>query len=249
LPSIAPARRACALAALACLPAAATAEARTFGERPLAAGDRGHDVRVLQSWLTKLGFRTKVDGRFGPGTRRSVRRYERRFGQRVNGRLTRGEAAALRKAVENPAAPPAPAPAPGGRAVLGPDGHTAVAPAGAPPAVQGAIAAANRIVRTPYCWGGGHARQEDRCYDCSGALSYALRGAGLMSGALDSTGLMSWGEPGPGAWITVYAHRSHAYVVIAGMRFDTSGQGERGPRWRPEPRSGAGYTVRHPAGL
>lgn len=243
MPSYAPARRACTLAVLACLPAAASAEARTFGERSLAAGDRGHDVRVLQSWLTKLGFRTKVDGRFGPGTRRSVRRYERRFGHRVNGRLTRGEAAALRKAVENPAPPVAePAPAPVA-------GRTAPVPAGAPLPVQAAIAAANRIVSMPYCWGGGHARLDDRCYDCSGAVSYALRGAGLMGGALDSTGLMSWGEPGPGAWITVYAHRSHAYAVIAGMRFDTSGPGERGPRWRREPRSAAGFTVRHPVGL
>jgi hypothetical protein len=128
-------------------------------------------------------------------------------------------------------------------------GRTAPIPAGAPLQVQAAIAAANRIASTPYCWGGGHARLEDRCYDCSGAVSYALRAAGLMGGALDSTGLMSWGEPGPGAWITVYAHRSHAYVVIAGMRFDTSGQGEKGPRWRPEPRPGAGFTVRHPVGL
>jgi hypothetical protein len=243
VPSHAPARRACALAVLACLPAAATAEARTFGERPLAAGDRGHDVRVLQSWLTKLGFRTKVDGRFGRATRRSVRRYERRAGHRADGRLTRGEAAALRQAVEKPAAPP-PRPAPAPVA-----GRTAPVPAGAPLPVQAAIVAANRIASTPYCWGGGHRRLDDRCYDCSGAVSYALRAAGLMTGALDSTGLMSWGEPGPGAWISVYAHRSHAYVVIAGMRFDTSGQGEKGPRWRTEPRSSAGFTVRHPVGL
>jgi Putative peptidoglycan binding domain len=241
LRSIAPARRACALAVLACLPVAAAAEARTFGERPLAAGDRGHDVRVLQSWLTKLGFRTRVDGRFGRATRRSVRRYERRAGHRVDGRMTRGEAAALRQAVEKPAAP-APAPAPVA-------GRTAPIPAGAPLQVQAAISAANRIASTPYCWGGGHQRLEDRCHDCSGAVSYALRAAGLMTGALDSTGLMSWGEPGPGAWISVYAHRSHAYVVIAGMRFDTSGQGEKGPRWRTEPRSAAGFTVRHPVGL
>lgn len=238
MPSTAPVR-ACTLAVLACLPLASAAEARTFGERPLRAGHRGHDVRVLQSWLTKLGFRTPVDGQFGPRTRRSVRRYERRTGHRVDGRLTRGEAAALRSSVEQRPAPPAPAT----------DGRTATAPPGSPPEVQAAIAAANRITAKSYCWGGGHRRAEDRCYDCSGAVSYALRGAGLLDDVLDSSGLMSWGEPGPGKWITVYAHRSHAYIVIGGMRFDTSGEGERGPRWRAERPSSRGYTVRHPAGL
>jgi hypothetical protein len=139
--------------------------------------------------------------------------------------------------------------APVGRAVLSADGRTAIAPADAPPAVKAAIAAANRIVGKPYRYGGGHARWEDSGYDCSGTVSYALRGAKLLRGALPSGSLTSWGKRGRGDWITVYAHGGHTYAVIAGLRLDTSGPGERGPRWRPQPRSSAGFVARHPFGL
>jgi cell wall-associated NlpC family hydrolase len=115
--------------------------------------------------------------------------------------------------------------------------------------VQAAIAAANRITSTPYRYGGGHGRFEDDAYDCSGAVSYALHGAALLDTPEDSSQLMGYGDAGPGTWITVYARSSHAYVVIAGLRFDTSGSGEKGPRWRPAARAGAGYEVRHPVGL
>jgi peptidoglycan hydrolase-like protein with peptidoglycan-binding domain len=204
---------------------------------------RGHDVRVLQSWLTRLGHQTSVDGRFGRGTRRSVRAYERHEGHRVDGVVSRVQARGLRGRIEAPAVIPAAA------ATLAPDGRTAIAPAGAPPAVQTAIAAANRITDRPYRYGGGHATVEDSAFDCSGAVSYALIGAGLLAAPLPSSGLMAYGEAGPGDWISVYAHGGHAYVVIAGLRFDTSGGGESGPRWRRAPRSGRGYTVRHPTGL
>ena len=80
-------------------------------------------------------------------------------------------------------------------------------------------------------------------------MSYALIGAGLLDAPLPSSSLMSYGAPGPGAWVTVYAHGGHAYVVIAGLRFDTSGRGEKGPRWRADQRSPKGYTARHPSGL
>ena len=139
--------------------------------------------------------------------------------------------------------------APAARAALAPDGRTALAPAGAPTAVVRAIAAANRIARKPYKWGGGHRRWRDSGYDCSGTVSYVLHGAGLLGVARDSTGLMAFGRRGPGRWITVKAHGGHAYMIVAGLRFDTSGRGEEGPRWRPEPRSGRGYATRHPAGL
>ena len=112
-----------------------------------------------------------------------------------------------------------------------------------------AIAAANRITRKPYRYGGGHGRFEDSGYDCSGAVSYVLHAAGVLGRTRDSSGFMRYGAAGPGRWITVYAHGGHAYVVVAGLRFDTSGRGEKGPRWRPEPRTGRGYTVRHPARL
>jgi cell wall-associated NlpC family hydrolase len=134
-------------------------------------------------------------------------------------------------------------------AALNADRRTAMAPAVAPQEVKDAIAAANRITKKPYKWGGGHGRWRDTGYDCSGTVSYVLHAAGLLKRSRDSSGLMSYGKRGKGEWITVYAHGGHAYMIIAGLRFDTSGRGEKGPRWRPEPRSGRGYTKRHPVGL
>lgn len=225
-----------------------TSDARAaFGDRALRRGMHGHDVRVLQGWLTRLGLPTGVDGAFGQGTTRSVRAYERREGQRMDGRVSRRQARGIRARIERPAPSTSFAAVP--QATLGPDGRTAIAPAGAPPAVQAAIAAANRITDRPYRYGGGHARVEDSGYDCSGAVSYALIGAGLLDAPRPSSGLMGYGESGPGQWITVFAHGGHAFVVIAGLRFDTSGRGEAGPGWRPEPRSGDGYALRHPVSL
>jgi hypothetical protein len=139
--------------------------------------------------------------------------------------------------------------APVGKAAIAPDRRTAVAPAGAPEEVVDAIAAANKITRKPYKWGGGHGRWWDTGYDCSGTVSYVLHRAGLLDASRDSTGFMSYGARGKGDWITTYAHGGHAYMIIAGLRFDTSGRGEEGPRWRPEPRSSTGFVARHPAGL
>lgn len=136
-----------------------------------------------------------------------------------------------------------------GKAVTGSDGLRAVAPAGAPAAVAQTIRAANRIAGRPYRWGGGHRRFADSAYDCSGAVSFALHGAGLVVSPLDSRALMSWGQAGPGDWITVYANGQHAFLAIAGLRFDTSGPGPKGPRWRSAPRSVSGFTVRHFPGL
>ena len=115
--------------------------------------------------------------------------------------------------------------------------------------MHAAIAAANRIVGKPYRYGGGHGTWEDRGYDCSGTVSYALHGAGLLRSPLASTAFMRFGAPGRGQWITVYAHGGHAFAVIAGLRLDTSGGGGRGPRWHTEPRSPSGFKARHPAGL
>jgi hypothetical protein len=237
----------CAAALAGVLTTAADAQA-AFGDRALRRGSHGHDVRVLQAWLTRLGFETDVDGRFGRGTVRSVRKYERANQQRVDGLVSRKQARGIRKRIEAPqpvSAPLAARPT----ATLSPDGRTAIAPAGAPPQVHAAIAAANRITDRPYRYGGGHAKVEDTAYDCSGAVSYALIGAGLLRAPVPSSNLMDYGDAGPGRWITVYAHGGHTYVVIAGLRFDTSGRGEKGPRWRPKTRSPKGFTVRHPRGL
>ena len=139
--------------------------------------------------------------------------------------------------------------APAGKAKLRKNG-TAVAPANAPPAVQAAIAAGNAIRTMPYRWGGGHRSFTDTGYDCSGAVSYVLNGAGLLASPMPSGPFMSWGEPGKGQWITVYANAGHMYAVIAGLRFDTSSAGDKlrqgsGPRWRKRKRKPAGYAVRH----
>jgi hypothetical protein len=129
-------------------------------------------------------------------------------------------------------------------------GEKAIAPAGAPTVVKRVIAAANRIRRTPYVWGGGHARWWDRGYDCSGSVSYALHGGGLLEAPLVSGSFTTWGAPGPGSWITIYANRKHVYAVIAGLRWDTGGDapGTTGPRWHAEPPYPKGFVIRHPVG-
>jgi hypothetical protein len=132
---------------------------------------------------------------------------------------------------------------------ISPDGRVATPPPGTPAVVRKVIRTANLITGKPYRWGGGHRAFRDSGYDCSGAVSFALHGANLLLSPLDSRGFMKWGEAGPGAWITVYANRRHAYAVIAGLRFDTSGPGQSGPRWRPTPRPPDGFTARHFPGL
>jgi cell wall-associated NlpC family hydrolase len=143
---------------------------------------------------------------------------------------------------------PTPAPVgPPGRAKIRKDG-TAVAPADAPPAIQAAIAAGNAIHTLPYRWGGGHRSFYDSGYDCSGSVSYVLHAAGLLASPMTSGGFASsWGEPGKGRWITVYGNASHVYMVVAGIRFDTSSGGDRwrqgsGPRWRKKKRKPRGFT-------
>jgi cell wall-associated NlpC family hydrolase len=140
-------------------------------------------------------------------------------------------------------------PVPGAVAKLSADGRTAIPPAAAPQVVKLAIYAANKITRKPYRYGGGHRSFKDSAYDCSGSVSYALHGAGLVATPLDSRDFMRWGLKGPGQWITVFTNPGHAYTVIAGLRFDTSGSGESGPRWRVAARSSRGYRSRHFLGL
>jgi cell wall-associated NlpC family hydrolase len=126
----------------------------------------------------------------------------------------------------------------------------AIPPADAPPEVVNAINAANKIVGKPYKYGGGHGRWNDSGYDCSGAMSYALHGAGLLDRPLTSGDFMSWGSRGKGSWITIYANSGHGFLVIAGLRFDTGwNNAGKGPRWSEEMRPAGGYTVRHPRSL
>jgi cell wall-associated NlpC family hydrolase len=136
----------------------------------------------------------------------------------------------------------------GPRAKVLPDG-TAVAPEDAPEPVQRVIQAANAIAKFPYKWGGGHGAWRDNGYDCSGSVSFALAGAGLLKRPMTSGGFMNYGESGPGEWITIYANGGHMFMVVAGLRFDTSGRGRAGTRWQESPRSGSGMAVRHVPGL
>lgn len=138
-------------------------------------------------------------------------------------------------------------------ATILPTGYAA-APATAPQEVKDAIAAANEIVGKPYVYGGGHtANFLSRGYDCSGTVSYALHGAALLNRPLDSSSFMRWGAKGPGLWFTIYTNPSHAFMVIAGLRLDTSAAGDpsgaKGPRWRPVLRTTKGFTARHPVGF
>jgi hypothetical protein len=142
-----------------------------------------------------------------------------------------------------------PAPPKGAYATLRANGRTAVVPKSAPAPVKAMIKAANRLTRKPYKWGGGHGRWSDQGYDCSGAVSYVLHAAGKLGWPMVSGGLARWGVQGSGRWVHIYANKGHVFMVIAGLRFDTSGRGESGPRWRPEPRFTKGFRLRHPAGL
>ena len=198
--------------------------------RAAAAGAGGGGVLALQRALG-----VSADGVFGPGTERALKSWQRRHGLAADG-------------VAGPQTRRALGLGPG--RVLerkrGGGGGSAGQRSGV---IQRVVAAANAIATKPYEYGGGHGSFIDSGYDCSGSVSYALHGGGLLSSPLDSSGLMSWGQPGPGRHITVYAHSGHAFMVVDGRRFDTSARWETGSRWTSTTRSTAGYVARHPAGL
>ena len=214
---------------------------KRFGYRVLRPGMSGADVRVLQHQLTRAGIRTPVGGFFGRRTRRNVRRFQRVYGLQVDGVMGARDVRTLRRV----GAPGAELGPPGAARLRG-DG-TAVAPIDAPVPVRAVIAAGNRIATTPYVWGGGHGGWSAGGYDCSGSVSYALHGGGLLAWPLTSGALTSWGFAGRGRWITVYANGTHTFMVVAGLRYDTSGA--RPSRWQPGMRPSAGFAIRHPAGL
>ena len=136
----------------------------------------------------------------------------------------------------------------GPRAQVLADG-TAVAPDDAPEPVKRIIQAGNAIAKFPYKWGGGHGAWRDDGYDCSGSVSFALAAAGLLDAPLASGGFLDWGEEGPGEWVTIYTNPGHMFMVVAGLRFDTSGRGRAGTRWQEGTRGTGGFAVRHHPGL
>jgi Putative peptidoglycan binding domain len=190
---------------------------------------RGGGVRALQRVVG-----VPADGVFGPATESAVKRWQRRHGLTADGVV----GPQTRRAMGL-----------GSGKTLKRRGSGSGGGGGGGGRVSRIVRAANRIARMPYKYGGGHGTYHDSGYDCSGSISYALHYAGVLRTPLDSSGFMSYGLPGPGRHVTIYANAGHAYMVVDHRRFDTSARGETGSRWTRTHRSSAGYAVRHPRGL
>jgi len=205
----------------------------------------GNPVARLQAAL-----HLTPDGDLGPETVAAIRRLQARHGLAVDGVVGPATWSVIGVSGESTLKPPASALAQGGSSGSSSSSDTAGGGGGESSGVVArVIAAGNEIATTPYIWGGGHGSFQSAGYDCSGSVSYALHGGGLLSSPEDSTGLESYGEAGPGKDITIYANSEHAFMVVDGRRFDTVALQETGTRWSDSMTSTAGYVARHPAGL
>ncbi len=202
---------------------------RTRRAKHRGGGSRRSDVRAMQR---RIGV--AADGVFGPATETALKRWQRAHGLTADGIAGPNTRAALGI---------------GSGPILKRRGGGGGGGGGRSGVLTRVIRAANRIATMPYRYGGGHGSYRDSGYDCSGSVSYALHGGGLLRTPLNSSGFMSYGEPGRGRHITIYANPGHVYMVVNGRRYDTSARFETGSRWTSTPRSSAGYVVRHPPGL
>src|SRR3954452_2602265 len=209
--------------------------ATSSGRRRVRVQRRGGSVRLLQR---RLGI--GADGVYGPGTARAVRAFQRRRGLTADGVVGPSTWRALGIGGRHPVLKRAHLRRAGG-GVLRVPRHVLL--------LRRAVAAANRIQYKPYVYGGGHGSFRAAGYDCSGSVSYVLHGMGRLDTPMDSSDLMHYGRPGPGRHVTVYATPGHAFMVIDGRRYDTSGRSQTGSRWQSSTRSTAGYVARHPSGL
>jgi peptidoglycan hydrolase-like protein with peptidoglycan-binding domain len=186
-----------------------------------------------------------ADGVFGPQTADAVKQFQRSHGLTADGVVGPATAQAL-----HIAAPSSPLherhSSSSGSSGGGGSDSTGSGSSGSPSVVARMVAGANQIADTPYIFGGGHGSFVSAGYDCSGSVSYVLHAGGLLSSPEDSSALESYGAPGPGRYVTIYANAGHAWMTINGRRFDTGGGG--GSRWKSTPRSSAGFVVRHPVG-
>jgi peptidoglycan hydrolase-like protein with peptidoglycan-binding domain len=193
-------------------------------------------VRRLQEAL-----HLEADGNFGPETEAAVKRLQAQHGLTADGVVGPETWSALGINSHSTLHPHHPHHSNGGGSSSSSSGGSGV--------VARVTAAADEIATRPYTWGGGHGSFQSVGYDCSGSVSYALHGGGLLSSPEDSSELESYGDAGPGRYITIYANSEHAWMVIDGRRFDTIAQQETGTRWSGSMMSTSGYVVRHPAGL
>jgi peptidoglycan hydrolase-like protein with peptidoglycan-binding domain len=245
-------------------PVAQNGQSKHLGNRVLRPGMHGHDVRVLQAYLTVDGYPTSIDGDYGPATKSSVVSWQGANGFTANGVFTYADSRKLRSDVAKAESSPRAKhnklqTTPGATATIDANGD-ARAPASAPAKVKEMIAAANSIHTTSYCYAGGHGSWNSSCYDCSGAVGFVLHKAGYLNSPEPSGAMESWGVAGKGKWVTVYAAGPHAFMVIAGLAFDTAQWGPvtpsgSGPRWLTKPNAlanlsdGNSYVPRHPPGL
>jgi peptidoglycan hydrolase-like protein with peptidoglycan-binding domain len=212
-------------------------ESSTDGS-PGGATASGNPVVRLQQAL-----HLQADGDFGPETEAAVRSLQARHGLTVDGVVGPATWSVLGVSGQHTLHPPH-------THSVGSSGSSGSSSSSSGEGVVArVIAAANEIATRPYVYGGGHGSFQSSGYDCSGSVSYALHGGGLLSSPEDSSALESYGEAGPGSHITIYANAEHAFMVIDGRRFDTVAQQEGGSRWSSSMTSTAGYVVRHPAGL